>query len=221
MLLGRHDFSVEQVKLRVLGNFDNMEESAEHAATEMYGLIGSMPDSDRLDWADVAEAVRDHRDEFYMMLNEMKVQTTLGALALIYHQWDKDFRTFMERELSRFYDRDGVTKFCWQSNIGILFDTLEEFGWVIREASWFPLINQCRLIVNVYKHGKGSSLYTLAKEHPEYLGGPFDDINTATWLQIADYRHLSITQEEFDQITDALRLFWVELPENLSLPEAK
>ena len=73
----------------------------------------------------------------------------------------------MERELSHAYDRDRVTKYVWRSDINKLFDTLEEFGWPIRQAQWVQLLNACRLIVNVYKHGKGQSLDELVRDHPQ------------------------------------------------------
>ena len=75
--------------------------------------------------AAAAETAHEHGLEFYMLLSNMKTQTSLGAMASLYHQWDKDFRDFMERELSHAYE---------QSDINKLFDTVEEFGWPIRQA---------------------------------------------------------------------------------------
>ena len=155
ILLAHHDFYMEQVKARVLGNFDNMEEEANRVAEDVYDRIGSEYSDGNSDMANVAETAEEHGVEFYLLLSDMKTRTTLAALASLNHQWEKDFRDFMERELSRVYDRNQITKAVWGSSIDKLFDALEESGWSIRQAQWFKLLNACRLIVNVFKHGKG------------------------------------------------------------------
>ena len=207
---------MEQVKVRVLDNFHNMEEEANRVAEELHDQIGStFPEGDG-DMAAAAETAFGHGAEFYMLLSDMKSQTILGALASLYHQWDKTFRDFMERELTRTYDRDQVTKYVWQPNIGKLFDILEKFGWSVRQAQWFPLVNACRLIVNVYKHGKGRSLDELAETYPEYLKeGEYDIIPLARELTTPDHEDLAVTDEEFEKIAGAMREFWVDFPERL------
>ena len=212
LFLARHDFYMEQVKLRVLRNFDQMEKDADRVADEIFDRLGSEYSEDG-DMAAAAENAHEHGLEFYMLLSNMKTQTSLGAMASLYHQWDKDFRDFMEHELSHAYDRDQVTKYVWQSDINKLFDTVEEFGWPIRQAQWFKLLNACRLIVNVYKHGKGRSFDELARDYPRYLKGPLDDIAEASFLTTPDHEDLSITGEEFDQIACAMRQFWIDFPE--------
>ena len=153
-----------------------------------------------------------------MLLSDMKSQTILGALASLYHQWDKTFRDFMEGELTRTYDRDQVTEYAWQPNIGKLFDILEKFNWPVRQAEWFPLVNACRLIVNVYKHGKGRSLDELAENYPEYLKGEgYDIIPLFKELTTPNHEDLAVTDEEFEKITAAMRRFWVDFPERLFL----
>ena len=41
LFLARHDFYMEQVKARVLRNFDNMEKDADRVADEIYDRLGS------------------------------------------------------------------------------------------------------------------------------------------------------------------------------------
>ncbi len=124
----------------------------------------------------------------------------------------------MESELSRAYERDQVTKYVWQSNIEKLFDILEKFGWSVRQAEWFPFVNACRLIVNVYKHGKGWSLDELAGNYPEFLKeGHYDIIPLGRELTTPDHEDLAVTDEEFEKIGAAMRQFWVDFPERLFL----
>ncbi|MDW3205558.1 MAG: hypothetical protein R8L07_08420 [Alphaproteobacteria bacterium] len=218
LLLARHDFYMEQTKARVLGNFNNMEEEANRFSEEVYERIGSMPSYGDGDMSVAAEAAFEHGADFYMMLSDLKTQTTLGALASLFHQWDKDFRDFMERQLAHSFDRAEVERNCWQPNIGKLFDVLEEWGWPLRQAPWFPLVSACRLIVNVHKHGKGRSLDELAQDYPQYFKGPFDNLGAGSWLKAPDHENLSVSEAEFDQIADALRQFWADFPERLFMP---
>lgn len=230
LYLSHHDFYVKQVKKRILRSFDNMNEEADRMVEEVYARIGSMPSYEgERDMSDVAEHAEEQGIEFYLMLSDLQVQTTLAALASLYHQWEKDFRGFMERELSHTYDPVQVEKHCWQDNIGWLFEVLEECGWTLREAPWFPKIDACRLIINVHKHGKGNSLRKLTKYYPQYLKGSFDDFTKAPWFFSNEgkailgssgpsHKHLSVTEGEFDQIARAFREFWVKFPERLYLP---
>ena len=215
--LARHDFYMDQVKIRVLGNFDNMEEEANRVAEEVYDQIGSSYSDGCGDMAAASETAQEHGIEFYMLLSDMKTQTTLEALASLYHQWEKDFRDFMERELS--HASNHVIPNVWQSNINELFNLLEAFGWPIRQAQWFQLLNVCRLIVNVFKHGKGPSMDELIQDFPQYLKGPLDNITKASFLTIPEHEDLSITEEEFDHISSAIRQFWVEFPDRLFPPQ--
>lgn len=217
MFLSRHDFFVEQVKARVLGNFENMDEEADRVATEVYERIGSMQACYDEDLSSAAEAAWEHGFEFYSMLSDMKVQTTLGALASLYHQWDKQFRDFLERELSHAYDRQEVAKYCWQPNIGKLFEILENFGWSVRETQWFRLIDACRLIVNVYKHGKGRSFDELASGYPQYFESYQVAASEHPWVTAPSYEDLAVSEEQFDEIAGALRQFWMDFPERLFL----
>lgn len=220
LILARHDFCVEQMKARVLRGFDNMEAEADRVSEEVYERIGAMWSDDSGDMSVAAETAIEHGVDFYMMLSDLKNQTTLSALASLFHQWEKDFRTFLEKELSRYFERKQIAKLCWQPNIGKLFHVLEECGWRLRELQWFQHVRACRLIVNVYKHGKGRSLDELARNHPQYLKGPHSDLGLTPWLTTPDHEDLLLTENEFDQIANALRQFWVDFPERLFIPES-
>ena len=215
--IARHDFYMEQVKTRVLKNFDNMKEEADRVADEIYERLGSMYSEDG-DLGAAAEYAIEGGAEFYTLLKDMKTQTTLGAMASLYHQWDKDFRDFLDDELSHWYDRDEISKFVWKSDLNRLFDTLEELGWPIRGTHWFQLLNAFRLIVNVYKHGKGPSFDELARRYPKYLKKPYDTKDGTSFLSAPRYADLALTEEEFDELAGAIRQFWTEFPERLSLP---
>jgi hypothetical protein len=156
MILERHDFYVAQVKARVFAQFQDLEGEAERYSDAEYDRLGSLPGDENSDMGAIAEAAIDRGQEFYSLLSDLKKQMLLGALAGLYHQWDKDLRDFVERELSHYFKSEAVMKIAWDPNVGNVFDVLKQFGWDCRVAPFFAKINACRLIVNVYKHGRAA-----------------------------------------------------------------
>src|SRR5260370_29416195 len=159
----RHGFYCEQGKTRIFSQFENIESEADAYMEKEYDRLGSFYDSD--DGA--SEVARDSAESFYSLLLDLKKQTVLGALAGMYHQWEKDLRHFIEGQLR--HDGVGVDdarKIAWKLKVDDVFDILADFGWNCRKQSFFSQIEACRLVVNVYKHGKGSSLDKLADTFP-------------------------------------------------------
>ena len=219
-ILQRHDFYVRQVREKVFVQFKDIESEAEAYTDKEYERIGSMPAaSDDIDMSVVAEWANDRGQEYYGLLSDLKKQMVLGALAGIYHQWDKDLREFIERELAHNYEKNHVLKIAWDPNIGNVFDILSQFGWDVRADDWFADIEACRLIVSAYKHGKGRSLDELAKLYPAYLKNVLNEFGSifATANRSPGHDWLEVSDEQFESLAAALRMFWVEFPERLFL----
>lgn len=216
-LLHRHDFFVEQTKRRVLRGFDDIVDEANEYADAEYERLGSLPSFGGGDMSDVADTAWDRAVEHFMMLSALRTQTTLGALASLYHQWEKDFRSFLDLSLSGFIAKPRRKALCWGEPIERLFDKLEASGWPLRKTAWYPLIDACRLVVNVHKHGEGPSLEQLVESHPHYFRGPFDTLSgdSDPWRRFVDYRGLAVSEDQFDEIAAALRRFWIEFPEEI------
>ena len=78
------------------------------------------------------------------------------------------------------------------------------------------MLDACRLVVNVYKHGEGNSLEDLKQKYPEYLhdpflasGGGFSDV------EHRDHTDLNVSDEQFQAFSDAIVAFWQAVPENI------
>lgn len=220
IFLERHRFYADQTRKRVLGQFSNIEEEAQRYAADEYDRLGSIPAGD--DEGAGMDAIAEHAHEkglsLYLLLNDLRKQTTLGALAGMYHQFEKDLRDFIERELTHTLPHAEATKLAWNSaSIDKVYDILEEFSWPVRKQRWFPLLDSCRLVVNIHKHGKGASLMTLATKYPEYLekpsGGSIDVVTSDP-----DYEDLDITETQFTAIEKAIEYFWQDFPERLYYP---
>lgn len=217
-ILERHNFYVEQVRARILAQFREISDEAERYADAEYERLGSMPGDADSDMGAIADQANDRAQSFYGLLSDLKKQMVLGALAGLYHQWDKDLRDFLERELMHGIKPEEATRIAWDPNIGNVFDVLKEFGWDCRLRPFFAKIEACRLVVNVYKHGKGRSFDELALKHPEYLDPGFPkEAMPALVVDFLDYECLSISEVQFDEIGVALRAFWEEFPERLYL----
>lgn len=216
--LERHDFYVDQVRARVLAQFRDIDDEARQHSETIYNELAKSPGDGSVDLSEVADYALESGQERYELLHDLKDQTFLGAVAGMYHQWDKDLRDFIERELR--HDVANARQIAWDQKSSSTLDLLNEFGWDCRAQPFFSLIDACRLVVNVYKHGQGTSLKTLAIEYPEYLKDP---LATGTESQIfanaddLDYQWLTISEPQFDRFGDAFRSFWKEFPERLFL----
>lgn len=216
LFLRKHAFFVKEVKARVLSQFVDVEREAEEFMNQEYLRLGSRVGSGDVDMSHIADAASGNAEEFYALLYTMKMQLSLASLAALYHQWDKEFRDFMERELARGYDTKKIYELCWHPNIGHLFDVLKQLGWDVRNESFYRKMDACRLVVNVYKHGKGNSLDQLTAKYPIYLKTPFSDMPEAPeFLKIPRYDDLKLSAEEFEDIADAFNSFWMAFPERL------
>jgi len=205
----RHDFYVEQVKKRLFLQFLDIEKEAETRANEAFNSMGRYA-SEYDDPADYAEAAHEAGVDHYLMLSDLHNQVILGALAGMYHQWDKELRQFLARELRHTCPPE-TEKSIWKENIAEIFDLLKDFGWDCRNASFFPALDASRLIVNVYKHGNGKALEDLSKRYPEYLFGYDTGQNSLPYR--LDHELLTISEDQFEQLADNVRLFWQEFPE--------
>lgn len=170
LFMARLDFYAEQTKTRVLKQFADIgggeatrcaDEAFRAGATSYWGEDG--------DLGDVAEAAHEAGLERYELLSDLKAQTIQGALAGIFHRWEKDLRGFLEQEFRHHVEEP--EKWAWEKirTVEDIFDVLKQFGWDCKSEKLYDKIDACRMIVNVYKHGKGASFRDLFRKYPQYL----------------------------------------------------
>lgn len=216
--LSRHNFYVEQVKTKVFAQFYNLETDADKYAEAEYARLGSLQGDQNSDMSEIADIARERSYDYFSMLSDLKLQMLLGGLAGLYHQWDKDLRDFIERELTNYSEKGAVEKLVWKSPVEGVFDVLREFGWDLSACDFFPKIDACRLIVNVYKHGKGVSLNALEERYPEYIDTPFSRAEVPHFFDgHLSHEWLSVTDSQVDEIAAAFSSFWKQFPERLYL----
>lgn len=91
-LIAQHNFYIEQAKTRLLDQFTNMEQDAERAAVAWLDERSQNFDPDRDDPGSIYEASEEAGIEFYLLLDEMRMQTRLSVVAGMFHNWEKKLR---------------------------------------------------------------------------------------------------------------------------------
>lgn len=215
-LIQGHLFYVEQARKRLLSQFEDIEADADRAAAEWLERSKQHFDPDRHDPGDFYEAANDVGIEFYGLLSGMQEQTRLSVVAGMFHEWDKQLRDWLAREIQRFHCGENATHKVWSADFRQIADLLKSLGWNILSADYFRALDACRLVVNVYKHGEGRSLSDLKQNYPEYLDDPFSGAGGAfSNMEYCDHTHLKVSDEQVQAFSDAIVAFWNEVPENV------
>lgn len=215
-LMKGHSFYVEQARKRLLSQFENIESEADHAAKEWLDKSEKYFNPDRHDPGDFYEKASDIGIEFYELLSDMHEQTRLSVVAGMFHEWDKKLRNWLAREIQHWHSGDNVTLKVWSADFSQIADLLESLGWKIRSADYFDMLDACRLVVNVYKHGKGKSFDDIRARFPEYLDDPFKSIDDQlSDFKYLDHTYLKISDGQFQAFSEAILAFWRDVPENV------
>ncbi|WP_043527834.1 hypothetical protein [Litchfieldella xinjiangensis] len=219
-LITGHLFYVEQARKRLLSQFDDIEAEADKASDEWLEKNSHRFDPERHDEGDFYESAHEAGIEFYQLLSDMRDRTRLSVAAGMYHEWDKNFRKWLTDEIRHWHTGEIVSNKVWTVDLGKLTDLLEGLGWPARGQDYFPKLDACRLVVNVYKHGKGNSLNDLKKNYPEYLSNSFSHIGGAfSDLDYLDHTHLSLSAAQLHDFSDAIVAFWKDVPKNIFVRE--
>ena len=216
-VLEKHDAFVEAMKERVFPIFRDIDSEAEGFADKKYNELMSMPYWDEnVDASSIADMAQDLAIAKYESLAFLKHEMLLGALAGLYHLWERMLRDFLEHEFKHWMKRELSEELAWKKSINQTLAMLGSFGWDPRKQPFFGEIDACRLIVNVYKHGKGDAVKTLAATYPRYVGHPLGlDMKDGFGLELLDHDHLKVTEVDILRIASNLRQFWETFPERL------
>lgn len=217
LLIEQHDFYVAQTRTKVFAQFQDVTGDATTFAAAEYDRLGRQPfDPGCDDPAALGELAQDRALTFYNLLADLRRQVILGALSGVFHQWQKALSEFIEKELRTGGIPEAEAQRCaWPTNFGKIYDLLADFGWNVRNEPFFPCLDACRLIVNTHKHGKGASLNELMSKYPAYLRDPLNLLFPDLVAKSLDHTYLTIDDQQFIEIADSIRAFWVAFPERL------
>jgi hypothetical protein len=146
----------------------------------------------------------------------MRERTRLSVVAGMFHEWEKQLRDWLVREIQHWHRGSNATLKVWSADFVQIVDLLESFGWNLRTTGYFRTLDACRLVVNVYKHGEGKSLDDLRDSFPEYLDDPLKEVGrTLSDVKNRDHTDLKVSDDQFQAFSDAILAFWNEVPENV------
>ena len=213
-----HQFYVAQANRRLLSQFSHIESESDQASSDWLDNNKSSFHPDYHDPGDFYESARDAGINFYLLLSEMREQTFLSVVAGMYHQWDKQFRQWLVDEIKHWCSSEALRQKIWKVNSGDLVDLMKTVGWNLSEQPYYPVIDACRLVVNIYKHGDGQAVADLRTQHSKYLvdefaGGLLE--SSDPFCRPLNYTHLKINAADIQEFSDAIVAFWNDVPDNI------
>ena len=218
-LIGKHEFYVRQAKKRLLAQFEE-EDICHEADSEGERFLEENQSSFNPEFHDVSEfyvMAGDARGERYQLLVEMRNSIRLSIIAGLFHEWEKNLRKWLVNEVQHWHYGEETKSTIWKRNLSDLFDFLESFGWPLKNAPYFKDLDACRLVVNVYKHGQGTSLNELDKSFPQFLDHPFEEMRGELgemWF-FPSYDYLKVGNDDLEAFSNAILRFWKDVPGNV------
>lgn len=207
-----HNFYVEQAQKRLISQFDDLNKEAEEYGEKWLEEKSKYFDPEQHDEGEFYEAAYERSIEYGILLSEMRDQTIFSVIAGMYHQWDKQLREWMVQE-ARHWGRENVYYKIWKVDVSKIFDLFVSMGWSVRSEGFFYKLDACRLIVNIYKHGNGDSVYQLKKKYPEY----FHDYVSQDFYRsgLFDHNAINLKDEYLKEFSDSILEFWRKVPESI------
>lgn len=214
-LIAGHLFYVEEARKRLISQFSNIDTEAKQAAEQWLEDNGHRFNPDFHSPGDFEEQAFDAGLDFCGLLKDMQNRTRFSVVAGMYHEWDKQVHQWMVDQMRGWCSGDKFEIVVWNTKLTDLADLVEPLGWAIRSKPFFTRLDACRLFINVYKHGNGSSLTQLKRKYPEYLHDPVADWVSESFFNDLGHKHLSVSDEQFQAFSEAIESFWQDVPQNI------
>ena len=210
-----HKFYVEQAQKRLLSQFQNIEEESDKYSEEWLNLQSENFDPDRHSPDDFYEQATSEGDERYEMLEDMRNRTRLSVISGMYHEWDKQLRGWLTKEINHWNHGNETKSVIWEKTFYPLMDFLEGIGFPVKSMPYFTSLNRCHHIVNVYKHGDGPSFREIKKQYPEFVHKFENSINASWFIDMSDHTDLVVSDAHVEEFSKAIIDFWESVPENI------
>ena len=209
-LIESHLFYVKQAKVRLLSQFDNLSIEAEKYAEEWLKERSPYFNPDIHDPSDFDEHAYDASIEFYQMLSDMRNRTLLSIMAGLFHEWDKQLRDWLVKEVNHWHSGEAVKKAIWKANFEEVFDFIDKVIVEVKSQNFYQPLDKCRLLVNAYKHGEGDSFQNLKSKYPEFL----DSLMVGDFfVNFSDYTDIVVNDTHVDEFSNAIVEFWKIIPQ--------
>ena len=210
-----HKFFFEQSKMKLLSQFENMEEDARKYQEQWLKEKDSFYSAGH-DPADLFEKAQDEAIDFYMKLKELRNNTYLSTLSALYFDWDKTVRNTLIQDLERAIQLPRKTQIAiWEKGFDEIMNLFIGLGWNIKSENCYPELKKYSTVVNVFKHGYGGSFKKLKNDYPEFIWSDFKLFD----IDFAKYSDLLLSDENLQEFSDTVISFWTAMPESFLITE--
>jgi hypothetical protein len=212
-IIESHQFYVEQGLLRLLSQFNDIEGDADKFGKRKLKEYSAFynPDTDNGDA--LQEAAYEEMCNHYQLLEALRETTRLSLVAGMFHEWEKQIREWITDQIQHWHTGHTVYERVWSANFDEIIELLGGLGWNIQDDGFYEPLNQCRLTVNIFKHGYGNSLDSLKRSYPEFSEELLGKEDTFYFF---DYSRIKLTDVRFKSFSDAIVSFWEKVPEKFT-----
>ena len=218
--LAQHRALAKGIQNKLMPAFSDIESEADAFAEWEYKWLSSLPGADGdFNMGEIAEMAIDRSVERYQDLAFVEGQLRALAIAGLYHLWERTLKEFLVRTLGwEGHSKTQIDK-IHRSNFHELIDTLEKFGFLVKEECFFDDLNIVRVVANTCKHGEGQAFEELANKAPELLRGRYR--LESRLLSPPHPENFWIDAQRFANLERAIEQFWHAMPERLLVPETR
>lgn len=221
-LIAQHEFYVSEGKSRLidqLSNINQLEAEAEKKGEQWFNERSQRFDPDRDDEADIYEGANDIKIIHFQALDQLGNDFRLALIAGMFHQWERSLKDWMTSNdgILFWHKSEALHRAIWKANFHQVFELFECAGLFSAGDKVKGTLNKCRLVVNTYKHGRGSSLDELKQMYPELLDR-YQLGKDHEWFsaEYRSYEDLYISPTMIDEFSNAIVEFWKIIPEYLT-----
>lgn len=218
-LMAEHRFYVEQARKRLLSQFDNIDAEAKQAAEDYLHHMSVHFDPDKNDPLSFYEAAHDKAIELHLLLADMRENTRLSVTAGMFHQWDKKLKEWIIGEMRHWHHGENASRAIWRADFSKTMDFLATFGFNVKVLPSYEKLNAMRLVVNVFKHGDGSSFDQLKASFPEYLHNPLGGDDVDFFVDYLKHTDVRVSDVQLNEFSEAILDFWKDIPNQIFLSE--
>lgn len=218
-LISQHDFYVAEGKARITEQFSDsqrLEHEAKEKAEQWLSSVYFDPDRD--DPADMYEHANDLKIQLYSSLDELGNSFRLALISGMFHRWECAVRDWLTCNDGALFWSKGtdLLQAIWKANFHQIFELFECAGLFPDEDEVKDTLNKCRLVVNAYKHGRGSSLNELKSKFPELLDPYNLRERDSLHVEYLDYDDLYVSPSLIDEFSGAIVKFWKAIPNHIT-----
>ncbi|RDF52234.1 hypothetical protein DWA20_05005 [Acinetobacter baumannii] len=211
-LIEINDFYLEQCQLKLLNQFDNISQEADEY--EEKWRIEKESHYFNKDPYDSSSLYYDSYDAsiiFYQNLSDLQQNVRFSVIAGMYHRWEKQFRSFLHNQSRWWGCTHHVRNEIWTLPVNKLFMLFKTDEFDIEKQEFFKDFDACRVIVNVFKHGNGSSYRELCNKYPFYLKENYHGMENNPLPYFIYEPTFNITDDDVVKFSKAISEFWRKL----------